>query len=139
MAIRTFRLGDEVAQVGIYNEAAGELPKFKPATLDEVRRRNAAGDFDPATRFYAEVNGRVVGYAVFHTNWRVSFPWCRKGQEGQAEPLFSAVLQAMQARGMRQAFAAYRGDWPTVSDFFTARGFRLAREMVNFVIDLADL
>jgi hypothetical protein len=45
----------------------------------------------------------------------------------------------MQSRGMRRAVAAYRGDWPGPSEFFTARGFRLAREMVNFVLDLADM
>jgi hypothetical protein len=40
---------------------------------------------------------------------------------------------------MTRAFAAYRADWKAQCDFFTARGFRLAREMVNFVIDLADM
>ena len=139
MAIRTYRPGDEAAQVGIYNEAAADLPKFKPATLDEVRRRNASADFDATARYYAEVNGRVVGYAGFHRNGRVGFPWCREGHEDQAEPLFLAVLQAMRERGMRAAFAAYRGDWPAQCEFFTTRGFRLAREMVNFVLDLADM
>ena len=38
MTIRTFIPSDEVAQVGIYNEAAAELPKFKPSTIDEARR-----------------------------------------------------------------------------------------------------
>src|SRR5262245_48741324 len=135
MGIRTFRPGDEAAQVGIYNEAAADLPKFKPATLDEVRRRGRAPDFDPSGRFVADVNGRPVGYAGFHRNGRVSFPWCRKGHEDQSEPLFQAVLQAMQARRMHKAFAAYRADWRTQCEFFTAHGFRLAREMVNFVID----
>jgi hypothetical protein len=139
MAIRTFRPGDEAAQVSIYNEAAAELPKFKPATLDELRRRIVGADFDATARYYAEVNGRVVGYAGFHRNGRVNFPWCRKGHEDQAEALFSAVLTAMRERGMRTAFAAYRGDWPAVCEFFTARGFRLAREMVSFVLDLADM
>ena len=139
MAIRTFRPGDEAAQVSIYNEAAGDYPKFKPATLDEVRRRCRGEDFDPATRFFAEVNGRVVGYAGFHGNGRVSFPWCRKGHEHQAEPLFEAVLQAMQGRRMPLAFAAYRSDWPVACEFFLSHGFRQAREMVNFVIDLADM
>ena len=34
MEIRAYRPGDEVAQVEIYNEAAGELPKFKAAYID---------------------------------------------------------------------------------------------------------
>lgn len=139
MAIRVYRPGDEAAQVSIYNEAAGALPKFKPATLDELRRRFVAADFDATTRYYAEVNGRVVGYAGFHRNGRVSFPWCRKGHEDQAEALFLAVLAALREQGTRTAFAAYRGDWPAQCEFFTTRGFRLAREMVNFVIDLADM
>jgi len=139
MSIRTYRPGDEAAQVSIYNEAAAELPKFKPALLDEVRRRNASADFDATTRYYAEVNGRVVGYTGFHANGRTSFPWCRKGHTDQAEPLFLAALQAMQQRGIRTAFAAYRADWPVQCEFFTARGFRLAREIIGYVLDLADM
>jgi hypothetical protein len=139
MTIRTFQPGDEAAQVNIYNEAAAGLPKFKPATLDEVRRRAAAPDFDPATRFVAEAGGRPVGYAGFHANGRVSFPWCRPGQEGHAEPLFEAVLGAMRRRGLPLAFAAYRGDWPAQGGFFERHGFRRARAMVNFVAAFADM
>src|SRR5262249_11478440 len=140
VTIRTFQPGDDAAQVGIYNEAAGALPKFKPATLDDVRRRCNAADFDPATRFYAvDDRNRPVGYAAFQPNGRVSYPWCRPGHEAEAVPLFDAVFQAMRSRKMRRAFAAYRADWKPVCDFFTARGFRPAREMVNYVLDLADM
>ncbi|HXG09498.1 MAG TPA: hypothetical protein VNK04_06885 [Gemmataceae bacterium] len=139
MIIRTFRPGDEAAQVSIYNEAAADLPGFKPATLDELRRRCHGPDFDPETRFFAlDDAGQPVGYATFHANGRVSFPWCRPGHEAAAEPLFEKVLEAMRGRGLRRAFAAYRADWPQ-GEFFTARGFRLAREMVNFVVDLVDM
>jgi hypothetical protein len=139
MTIRTFQAGDDVAQVSIYNEAAAELPKFKAATVDEVRRRCRAPDFDPATRFYALVNGRPVGYVTYQLNGRVSFPWCRKGQEALAEPLVEHALSAMRQRGLRRAFAAYRGDWPAQRDFFVARGFRQSREMINYVLDLVDM
>ena len=105
MKIRTFMPGDDAAQVGIYNEAAAPLPKFKAATLDEIRRRCHAADFDPTSRYYAEVNGQVVGYATFQMNGRVSYPWTRKGHESAALPLFDAVLQAMKARGLPRAFA----------------------------------
>lgn len=136
MNIRTFRPGDEANQIAIYNEAAAPLSKFKPATLPEVARRCQARDFDPATRFFAEENGQAVGYATFHANGRVSFPWCRKGHASAAEPLFQGVLEAMRARGLASAFAAYRADWPAQQEFFLSRGFHLAREMVNFVLDL---
>jgi hypothetical protein len=139
MIIRSYQPQDEVAQVAIYNEAAADLPKFKPATVDEVARRFQAADFVPGTHFYAEDGGRVVGYAAFHANGRVSYPWCRKGHEGLAEPLFQTVLKAMTQRGQRLAFAAYRGDWPAQLAFFQDHGFRVAREMVNFVLDLADM
>ena len=79
---------DEVVQVEIYNEAAAGLPKFKPAQVDEIRRRTQTADFDPSTRFFALHRGRPVGYAGFHPNGRVSFPWCRPGHEDQAGPLF---------------------------------------------------
>jgi hypothetical protein len=136
--IRTFEPGDEAAQVNIYNEAAAGLPRFKPASLEEVQRRTFDPDFDPEARFFAVVDNEPVGYAGFLKNGRVSFPWCRKGHEQAGAPLFAKVIDAMQARGMRRAFAAYRGDWPQC-DFFPAHGFGLAREMVNFVINLVDM
>ena len=83
--IRTYQPSDEAGQVGIYNEAAASLPKFKPATLDEWRRRCRAADFDPATRFFAIEDGQPVGYASFHANGRISYPWCRQGYERLAE------------------------------------------------------
>jgi hypothetical protein len=137
--IRTYQPGDEVVQAEIYNQAAGSLNKFKPATAEEVGRRCRAADFDPATRFYAEADGKVVGYASYHANGRVSYPWCRPGFEHAAAPLFGRVLEAMRGRGMRGAFAAYRSDWTTVTEFFSERAFRKAREMVNFVLDAVDM
>ena len=139
MTIRTFRAGDESAQVAIYNEAAAELPRFKPATAPEVQRRTRARDFDPSMRFFAEDGGQPVAYALFNPNGRVSYPWCRKGHERWAEPLFQQVLGEMRRRGFRAAFTAYRSDWPQVSDFFVAHGFRKARDMVSFVVDVMDL
>jgi hypothetical protein len=139
MRIRNYQEGDEAAQAAIYNEMAAALPKFKPATAEEVRRRCRARDFDPGTRFYAEENGQVVGYATWQANGRVSYPWCRPGHEALAEPLFQAVLEGMKRAGLKSAFAAYRGDWTVVGDFFKARSFRSVREMVNFVLELADL
>jgi hypothetical protein len=139
MTIRSYRPGDEEAQAAIYNEAAGELPKFKSASVNDVRRRCQARDFDPKTRLYAEVNGQIVGYVTFQPNGRVGFPWCRKGHENQAEPLFAALLAALKQYGLTRAFAAYRGDWPTVLEFLAQHGFEQSREMVNFVLDLVDM
>ncbi len=139
MTIRTFEAGDEAAQAAIYNTAAAKLPKFKPANADEVKRRTRAADFDPKTRFYAVEGSRPVGYATFHANGRVSYPWCLPGHEKQAGPLFQAVLKAMRACGMTAAFAAYRADWKPVKEFFLGQGFQQTREMVNFVIELVDL
>jgi hypothetical protein len=138
MTIRVFQSGDEAAQVSIYNEAAAELPKFKPATLEEVRRRCQASDFDPRTRFFATESGKAVGYASFHANGRISYPWCLKGFENVAEPLFAAVLQGMPERGMKKAFAAYRRDWTAQRDFFLGHDFQQTREMVNYWLDPAD-
>ncbi len=139
MEIRSYRPGDEAAQVSIYNEAAGELPKFKAATLDEVRRRARGADYDPAARFLALVDGRPVGYASFQANGRVSYPWCRKGHESAAQPLLERVLQAMKERGLARAFTAYRSDWTAQQRLFLANGFQPRREMINFVLDLAEM
>jgi hypothetical protein len=137
--LRTFRPGDEAVQAAIYNEAAARLPKFKPATVDEVRRRTQAADFDPEMRFFAEVAGQPVAYCLYNANGRVSYPWCRPGYEDLAEPLFTHVLSAMQQRGFSLAFAAYRADWSEVTRFFLEHGFQLARQMINFVLEVADL
>jgi hypothetical protein len=139
MIIRTFQPGDEAVQAEIYNEAAGKLPKFKPATTVEVQRRARARDFDPSMRFFAEEGGRPVAYALFNANGRVSYPWCRPGHERLAEPLFDQVLASMRQRGFQQAFAAYREDWAGVGAFLEGHGFRLARQMVNFLLDVLDL
>ena len=139
MGLRTFQPGDEAAKVSIYNEAAADLPKFKPATLDEVRRRCLAKDFDKSSLFLALEGNQAVGYASFSANGRVSYPWCRKGHESVAEPLFEAVLNGMKQRGLATAFAAYRGDWPAIKDFFLAHGFIQVREMVNYILDLAEM
>jgi hypothetical protein len=80
-----------------------------------------------------------VAYAGFQANGRVSYPWHRKGHEAAAGPLFNHVLRAMRDRGLPCAFAAYRADWPAQLDFFRGHGFQLRREMVNFVLDLADM
>jgi hypothetical protein len=139
MEIRPYRPGDEAAQVSIYNEVAAELPKFKPATLDEVRRRGRGPDHDPSTHLLALEGGKPIGYVRFHTNGRVSYPWCRKGLEAAAQPLFDALLQAMKARNLGRALAAYRADWPVQQAFFQTNGFQPRREMVNFALDLVDM
>ena len=139
MNIRNFQPGDEAVQVSIYDEAAGQLAKFKPATVQEVQRRTRARDFDPASRFYALEDGKVVAYANYNANGRVSYPWAAKGFEHVSKPLFAHMLQAMKSKGRRKIFAAYRGDWQNVLDFFKQQGFQHARDMVNFVIDFLDM
>jgi len=139
MKIRGFQTGDESLQAGIYNEAVAGLPKFKPATTQEVQRRTRARDFDAGMRFFVEEDGRAVGYVTFNPNGRISYPWLLNGYQHLAEPFFSHVLQAMKARGLRRAFAAYRDDWQPVGDFLLKHGFRKTRDMVNFYIDLIDM
>src|SRR5262249_48736848 len=112
---------------------------FKPATADDVARRTRARDFDPATRLYALADNQPVAYVTFQPNGRVGCPWCRKGHAGAAEPLFQGALEALKTRGLQMAFAAYRTDWTPQRDFFLAHGFQQVREMINFVLDQADM
>jgi predicted N-acetyltransferase YhbS len=137
--IRTYQRGDETAQAAIYNEAACDLPKFKPATSQEVMRRLSAPDFDPALRFYAVEDGTVGAYVVCHANGRVSYPWCRKGWEHVGGSLFQHGMDALRQRGVKTVFAAYRADWGAVLEFFRRQSFSVAREMVNFVLDVLDM
>ncbi len=139
MNLRIFQPGDDVAQLVIYNTAAAQLPHFKPATLDEIRRRCAASDFDPATRLYAIEAGQPVAYATFADSGRIGYPWCLPGHEAAAEPLLAAVLDALRTRGLTTAWTAYRGDWQPVGEFLTAHGFRVARRMLNYVLDLVEM
>ena len=139
MKIRHYQAGDEAAQVAIYNAAAGHLPKFKPATIQEVQRRVRAKDFDPSQRFYAEVDGQVVGYCNFTTHGRLSYPWVLPGRESAAQPLFESALTGMKRGGISRPFVAYRGDWSVILDFFKSRGFRQVRDMVNYLVEFQDL
>ncbi len=138
--IRTFQPGDEVSQASLFNVAAYTLAGFKPATADDVKKRTRGRAFDPNSRFYAEENGQTVGYCVLETDQgRVSYPWCKKGFESVAEPLFDAVLQSARERGLSKVFAAYRRDWQSVLQFFTDHGFTQVREVINFWADPMDL
>ncbi|MBP3960293.1 hypothetical protein J8F10_34125 [Gemmata sp. G18] len=140
MNIRTFQPGDEVTQAALFNVAAFALPGFKAATAEDVKKRTRARGFDPGARFYAEEGGQVVGYCVLEPEQgRVSVPWCRKGHESAAGPLFDAALDAARARGLSTVFAAYRRDWESVLTFLTDRGFTVAREVVNYWADPVDL
>lgn len=137
--IRCYQPGDDGKQLSIYNTAGALLPKFKPATLFEIQRRTQAGGFDAGTRWFAEDQGKPVAYATFQANGRVSYPWCLPGHDSAAQPLFEHVQQVMKQRGIGKAFAAYRGDWPTVNGFFRKEGFVHARDMVNFVLPFENM
>jgi hypothetical protein len=45
----------------------------------------------------------------------------------------------MKARHVARAFAAYRGDWPLQRAFFERHGFQVVREMINYVMDFAEM
>ncbi|HEX4590604.1 MAG TPA: hypothetical protein VH120_11775 [Gemmataceae bacterium] len=139
MTIRTYQPGDEEAQAAIFNAACGQFTAFKPASADDVRKRTRARGFDPATRFYAEDGGKVVGYCTFHMSGRISHPWCLPGQESHAEPLFDAALDGLKERGVGRAYAAYHRDWPGPAQFFPAHGMPKVRDMVNFYQELTDM
>lgn len=133
MEIRPYRAGDEVAQAEVYNVAAGPLPAFKPATADEIRRRGGAD------RLFAVDHGRVIGYAAFNLNGRISFPWCLPDFGHARGPLLDALLAEMARSGHAVAWTTYRPDWDAVLGFFEQHGFARVRAMVNYVAEVADL
>jgi hypothetical protein len=138
--IRTFQPGDERIQAGLFNMAAFRLHGFKPAQESEIQRRTRVRGFDPATRFYAEENGQVVGYCTLDpAQERVSFPWCKPGCESAAPLLFEAVLDAARQRRIKRVMAAYRRDWDAVNQFFADNGFTKTRDMINYMADPVDL
>jgi hypothetical protein len=137
--IRFYQPGDEIAQARIYNAAAGSLPGFKPAKPEEIARRLHSGDTDPQTTFYATENGEVVGYAVFNSNGRVSFPWCLPGAEAVQEPLLGTLVAEMVRQGLTEAWAAYRADWSPVLDYLTEHNFTQIRSIINYVAETSRL
>jgi hypothetical protein len=139
MPIRLYQSGDEEAQARIYNIAAAALPGFKPSKPEEIARRYQAADSDSKMRFYATENGEVVGYAVFSSYGRVSFPWCLPGTEMLREPLFDAMISEMKQRNITEAWAAYRVDWSPVLAFLCGHEFIEKRRMVNFVAEISSL
>jgi hypothetical protein len=139
MLIRSYQPGDEHAQAAIYNAVAGLLPGFKPSKPEEIERRYQAADSDPSTRYYATENGKVVGYAVFGANGRVSYPWCLPGALDQRAPLMDMVVAEMKRRRIAAAWAAYRADWSPVLDFLRACSFSQKRSMINYVAETSRL
>jgi hypothetical protein len=139
MAIRTYQPGDEPAQARIYNTVAGSLPGFKPATAEEIGRRYRGGDPDPESRYFAVENDEVVGYAVFGSNGRISYPWCLPGAEIWRQPFLETVLLEMRKRGIPEAWTAYRADWSPVHEFLHEHGFTEKRRMINYVADVSQL
>lgn len=139
MAIRRFQPGDEAAQVAVFNAAAGALPGCKPATVEDLRRRQSAPMANPDLVFVAEVENDVVGYCSAQTNGRISFPWCLPDYEQVAGELFESTLHALKQFGVGIAIAAYADSWTAQSDFFLAQKFVRAREMVNFIQELTNL
>lgn len=139
MNIRIFRQGDEAAQVRIYNTVAQPLPSFKSAEEEDVRQRTASADAHPDLHLVAESGSEVVGYLTAYRNGRIGYPWCLPGHETAADPLLKAGIDALKRLGVRSAFAAYRADWPQQRDFFLGHGFRHARDMMNFVLDVEDM
>jgi GNAT superfamily N-acetyltransferase len=133
MRIRPYQPGDEAAQVAIYNTAAAALPAFKPATVDEVERRYRNDAPDPLARYFAVVDGAVVGYAAFNPNGRISYPWCLPGAGDCRGPLLAAVMDAMRGRGLPEAWLAYRADWEPPLSFFQSEGFERRHDLVNYV------
>ncbi len=139
MEIRSYQPGYEAGQAEIYNTAAALLPAFKPATAEEVRRRYQSSDLDPTSKCYAFAKDRMVGYAVFNPNGRISYPWCLPEFQHARQPLLEEVLSGLKQRGVSEAWVAYRGDWKPVLDFLRDHGFIQTREIINYVAELSRL
>lgn len=139
MKIRHYQPGDEQAQAHIYNTATGRLPGFKPATAEEIERRYRNSDPDPATKWYAVEDGAIVGYVVCNPNGRMSYPWCLPDAGHVRQQLLDAAIRETTDRGAVEVWAAYRNDWQEPIAFFREHGFRVVREMINYVAPLASL
>ena len=139
MTIRHYLPGDEESQARVFNLAASQLPAFKPANVDEIRRRYQLIDPDPTSKFYGLDGTQVVGYCVMNPNGRISYPWCFPEASGLREPLLESVLAELSQRGVPEAWVAYRADWQPVVEFFKEHQFSEARRMINYVTELDRL
>jgi hypothetical protein len=139
MIIRNWLPGDLDHEATVYNAAAAHLPGFRPLTIDEVRRSVPARGPEAGGRFYAEDDGRVVGYAAFEPTGRVHYPWCLPGHEMTAHQLIGMVMRTLAERKVPRALAVCRSDWADQVEFFEDHGFDRVREMVNFTQSIGDL
>ncbi len=97
------------------------------------------GDTDPESRYYAVENGEVVGYAVFGSNGRISYPWCLPGAETLRQSLLETMLLEMRKRGIPEAWTAYRANWSSVHEFLHQHEFTEKRQMINYVAEFEQL
>lgn len=139
MKVRCFIPGDEVHQAAIYNEAARQLPHFTPARPEDIGRRFRSKDYDLSCRFLAEIDGQPVGYIAYQRNGRLSYPWVKPGYESVQPLLVQQALTSARERGLTKLFAAYRATWSQQHTFFEGIGFTKVREMVNFVLEFAEM
>jgi hypothetical protein len=138
MIIRSCHQVNAEHEAAVYNAAARALPGFRPVSPDDVRR-GANGRPDPATRFYAEDAGQMVGYATFDPAGRVSYPWCLPGYERLAHMLLVAVLRDLAGRQVQRACVTCRADWADQAEFFEDHGFEKVRDVMNFAQSLGEL
>ena len=113
------------------------LPASSPRPGDEVKRRTRARAFDPATRFYADEKGQVVGLLRPRTGAGADqlSRGASSGFESAAPLLFDAALQAARARGLTLALRRLSPRLGAVLRFFADNGFAHAREMINYWSD----
>ena len=73
MNIRPFQTGDEAAQLEIYNAAAAQQTKFKPAILADIQWRTQAKDFDVTNCRSKSCGGLLPGLpAGLASDWHMA-------------------------------------------------------------------
>jgi hypothetical protein len=139
MIIRNCLAGDAENEARIYNTVAARLPGFTPLTVEDVRRSLTGPSAKTAVRFFAEHEGRAVGYCMFEPTGRIHFPWCLPGHESIGHALFATVARAMAERKITRAYATCRADWTDQIEFFEDHEFDRVRDMINFTQSIGDL
>ena len=123
MPIRSYQTGDEHAQAGSTTRPPEFLPAFKPSTPEEIARRYKPADPDSTTRYYAIENGEVVGYAVFGSNGRVSYPWCLPGAEHPRASARNGPRRRCKSRDCPRPGPLIEATGSPVLDFLREHGF----------------
>ena len=118
MSIRPYVQGqDDKTLLHICNTARSEAPDFVPARLEQFRTGQRSPNWTPEGRFFAELDGEPVGYAMGYVD--------KRGTDGVGDLRGPNLLPGSRRRGVGTALAR------KAMDYLRRKGMERARVWVE--------